>query len=149
MKQVLGAFVSGVLFGVGLIIAQMTDPSKVIGFLNLTGAWDPSLAFVMVGAIGVYATAYWLTRGSASLPVLAHQFHLPAIVRVDRQLIAGAAVFGAGWGLSGFCPGPAVVSSGFGEPRVWVFAASMLAGMLIYRLRLGRSQAEPDSTPAS
>lgn len=139
MTRTIVAFLAGLLFGVGLIVAQMTNPAKVIGFLDVTGAWDPSLAFVMVGAIAVYSVAYWLSRARRARPFLAPEFRLPANRRIDRPLILGSLIFGAGWGLSGFCPGPAITSAGFGEPRVWVFLGAMLAGMLALRLR-DRSQ---------
>ena len=135
MKRPIVAFLAGLLFGVGLIVAQMTNPSKVIGFLDVTGNWDPSLALVMVGAIGVYGLAYWLSRARNARPFLADAFKLPLRRQIDRPLVVGALIFGAGWGLSGFCPGPALTSAGFGEPRVWVFIAAMLAGMMIHRLR--------------
>ena len=135
MKRAIVAFLTGLLFGVGLIVAQMTNPAKVIGFLDITGAWDPSLALVMVGAIGVYSLAYWLSRARAARPFFAAEFSLPLARLIDRRLVAGALIFGAGWGLGGFCPGPAITSAGFGEPKVWVFVAAMLAGMMVYRLR--------------
>jgi uncharacterized membrane protein YedE/YeeE len=137
MKRTIAAFLAGLLFGVGLIIAQMTNPSKVIGFLDVTGNWDPSLAFVMLGAIGVYGLAYWLSRARHARPFLVDGFTLPVRRQIDRPLVLGALIFGTGWGLSGFCPGPALTSAGFGELRVWVFVAAMLAGMMIYRLRGG------------
>jgi hypothetical protein len=135
MKRPIVAFLTGLLFGVGLIVAQMTNPSKVIGFLDITGNWDPSLAFVMVGAIGVYSLAYWLSRVRNARPFMVEEFKLPLRRQIDRPLVLGALTFGAGWGLSGFCPGPALAGAGFGEPRVWVFVAAMLAGMMIYRMR--------------
>jgi hypothetical protein len=141
MKRAITAFLAGLLFGVGLIIAQMTNPSKVIGFLDVAGNWDPSLAFVMVGAIGVYGLAYWLSRVRHARPFLVEGFNLPVRRQIDRSLVLGALIFGAGWGLSGFCPGPALTSAGFGEPRVWVFIAAMLAGMMMYRLRGGAARA--------
>jgi len=143
MKRAIIAFLTGLLFGVGLIVAQMTNPSKVIGFLDVTGNWDPSLAFVMVGAICVYGLAYWLSRARHARPFLADGFNLPVRRQIDRSLVLGALIFGAGWGLSGFCPGPALTSAGFGEPRVWVFIAAMLAGMMMYRLRGGAARAGP------
>ena len=143
MKRAITAFLTGLLFGIGLIVAQMTNPSKVIGFLDVAGNWDPSLAFVMVGAIGVYGLAYWLSRARQARPFLVDGFNLPVRRQIDRPLVLGALIFGAGWGLSGFCPGPALTSAGFGEPRVWVFVAAMLAGMMIYRLRGRAARAVP------
>jgi uncharacterized membrane protein YedE/YeeE len=135
VKRAIAAFLTGLLFGVGLIVAQMTNPAKVIGFLDITGAWDPSLAMVMVGAIGVYSIAYWLSRARAARPFMSVEFSVPLARLIDRRLVLGALIFGAGWGLGGFCPGPAITSAGFGEPKVWVFVAAMLAGMMAYRVR--------------
>jgi len=135
VKRTIVAFLAGLLFGIGLIVAQMTNPAKVIGFLDITGAWDPSLAFVMLGGIGVYSVGYWLSRTRNARPFLVAEFKLPIARQIDRALVLGAIVFGAGWGLSGFCPGPAITSAGFGEPQVWVFVAAMLAGMMLFRLR--------------
>jgi hypothetical protein len=137
MSRTVAAFVSGLVFGAGLIISQMSNPAKVIGFLDIAGNWDPSLAFVMAGALVVVGAAYWssATRGA---PLFAPRFPPPSGSEVDRPLVAGSLVFGVGWGLSGFCPGPAVVSSAFGDWRVWVFVAAMIVGMLLYRFRPGR-----------
>jgi uncharacterized protein len=128
MKRIVVGLVAGVIFGVGLIVSEMSNPAKVVGFLNLFGDWDPSLGLVMAGALAVFAPAYWMTRGR-SRPLFALDFPaLPSLV--DRPLIAGALIFGVGWGLSGFCPGPAVVAAGFGDWHVWLFLAAMLVGML-------------------
>ena len=137
MSRIVAAFASGLLFGAGLIVSQMSNPAKVIGFLDLTGNWDPSLAFVMAGALVVFGVAYWSSRKRRA-PLLSPQFATATPGDVDRPLVAGSLVFGVGWGLSGFCPGPAVVSSAFGDWRVWVFVAAMIVGMLVYRLRPGR-----------
>ncbi|MEO0811429.1 MAG: DUF6691 family protein [Myxococcota bacterium] len=128
------AFVAGAVFAVGLGVSGMTLPSKVIGFLDLFGGqWDPSLAFVMGGAVSVYAIAFQLIR-RRSKPVIASQFQLPnSAPLVDRRLIAGAVLFGVGWGLGGFCPGPALVSSAALGQSALVFTASMLAGMVMFR----------------
>jgi hypothetical protein len=133
MNRFLIAFGCGLLFGAGLIIAQMTNPAKIIDFLDVTGQWDPSLLLVMLAATGVFAGAYRLAlrRGA---PVFDARFFLPEKTTVDRGVVAGSFIFGLGWGLAGFCPGPAIVSSGFGEPRVWVFVAAMLVGILLSRL---------------
>jgi uncharacterized protein len=106
MKSLL-SFISGIVFALGLGISGMTRPVKVIGFLDFTGHWDPSLAFVMIGAITIYFVAYRLIR-TRSAPVLIEKFSIPQRTDIDRNLVVGAAVFGAGWGLSGFCPGPAL-----------------------------------------
>jgi uncharacterized membrane protein YedE/YeeE len=122
------AALAGVLFGAGLIISGMTDPGKVRGFLDLFGVWDPSLAFVMIGAIGVHSL---LLRGVLRLPRPLHAdlFHLPTRAELDRPLIIGAALFGVGWGLAGFCPGPALVSAAAASPAAALFVPAMLVGM--------------------
>ena len=132
MKRDVVAFVSGAIFSAGLCLSGMTHPSKVLAFLDLTGAWDPSLALVMAGAVVVTAIA---VRVSASrpAPVLADRFLTPASAPIDRKLVFGAAIFGVGWGLSGLCPGPAVVSLASGQTGAVVFVASMVAGMAIHR----------------
>ncbi len=132
MSRAIVAFLSGLVFGAGLIVSQMSNPAKVIGFLDIAGNWDPSLAFVMAGALAVFGAAYWSSRKRA-IPLLAPRFTPPTRGGIDRRLVAGSLVFGVGWGLSGFCPGPAIVSSAFGDWRVWLFVAAMLGGMLLYR----------------
>jgi uncharacterized membrane protein YedE/YeeE len=132
------AFLAGMVFGIGLLVAQMTNPAKVIGFLDITGNWDPSLALVMGGALAVFAAAYWRSRRPGSRPALDTQFYVPDKRSLDWQLLVGSLLFGAGWGLSGFCPGPAIVSAGFGEVRVWVFIVSMAAGVTVYNATIGR-----------
>jgi uncharacterized membrane protein YedE/YeeE len=125
------AFATGLVFGIGLILSGMTDPGKVIGFLDLAGRWDPSLAFVMGGAILVgffaFRVAHRRTRS-----FLGGALHLPRSRDIDKRLVIGSAIFGAGWGLAGFCPGPALVSLGSGQDKAAVFVAAMLVGMLIY-----------------
>jgi hypothetical protein len=143
MNRLIAAFAAGLVFGIGLVVAQMTNPAKVIGFLDITGAWDPSLALVMAGAIAVYAPVYWMLRARGVSPALVPEFHPPHARQIDRRLVFGALIFGAGWGLGGFCPGPAITSAGFGEPKVWVFVAAMLAGMMAYRLRAQPVLARP------
>ncbi|EGW21167.1 YeeE/YedE family protein [Methylobacter tundripaludum] len=127
----INAFVVGLLFGLGLIISGMTDPSKVISFLDLAGAWDPSLAFVMGGAILVGAGAFTLAK-KRQRSLLGAPMQLSSATELDKGLLIGSLVFGIGWGLSGFCPGPAVVSAAAGQPKAWIFVASMLAGMALY-----------------
>jgi uncharacterized protein len=124
----LAALGSGLLFGAGLLMSGMTKPAKVIGFLDPLGAFDPSLLFVMAGAIAVHFSAYrWLKRRTA--PLFAPKFLVPTRRDIDAKLLAGAALFGAGWGLGGYCPGPGVVSLAGGGVQALVFVAAMLAGM--------------------
>ena len=140
--NVLFAFLAGLVFGIGLIVSGMSDPAKVIAFLDLAGKWDPSLALVMGGAIAVGLGAFTLAKRRQTtwlgLPLL-----LPAARHLDRRLIVGSALFGVGWGLAGICPGPALVLVGAGVPQGLIFVAAMLAGMglfeVIERLMRGRS----------
>lgn len=125
MNRIGYAFLCGLVFGVGLLVAGMTNPAKVVGFLDVTGRWDPSLAFVMGGALAVFGFAYWRSRRPAARPLLDETFFVPEARGIDGRLLLGSALFGLGWGLAGFCPGPAVVSAGFGDVRVWVFLAAM------------------------
>jgi len=129
----LSAFAVGLIFGIGLLISGMTDPSKIIGFLNLAGPWDPSLAFVMGGAIAVGFIAFRFARGRTAA-FLGGAMRLPTARQIDRRLVLGSLVFGIGWGLAGYCPGPAVVSVGLGQDKAIVFVVAMLAGMGIYEL---------------
>ncbi|MBM64968.1 MAG: hypothetical protein CMH55_01885 [Myxococcales bacterium] len=132
MNRPLAAFLGGVIFAVGLGISGMTDANKVIGFLNLAGPWDPSLAFVMVGGIGVHLALYRLILRRES-PLLSTRFHLPTRRDITPQLVGGAALFGIGWGAGGFCPGPGIVSVvGFCSPAV-VFVLAMIGGMGLHR----------------
>ncbi len=125
------ALVSGLVFGLGLIASGMTDPSKVKGFLDLFGPWDPSLALVMGGAIavGVFAFAAAKRRNTSWT---GEPMELPVTTVIDRHLILGGAVFGVGWGIAGFCPGPALVALGAGVAGAWIFVIAMLVGMLIH-----------------
>jgi len=127
----LNAFFVGLLFGLGLIISGMTDPSKVIGFLDLAGAWDPSLAFVMGGAVLIGAVAFTIAK-KRQRSLLGAPMQLSSATKLDSHLLLGSLVFGIGWGISGFCPGPAVVSAAAGQPKALIFVASMLAGMALY-----------------
>ncbi|MEM1029370.1 MAG: DUF6691 family protein [Myxococcota bacterium] len=134
------AALSGGLFGVGLVVSGMTRPDKVVGFLDVGGDWDPSLAFVMGGAAAVYVAVHWGLARVRSRPVFASAFRLPARTSIDAQLGLGASLFGIGWGLSGYCPGPALASIGTGSTDVLVFVATMLVGMVLgARLRPGRT----------
>jgi uncharacterized membrane protein YedE/YeeE len=129
----LNAFLVGLLFGLGLIISGMTDPSKVIGFLDLAGAWDPSLAFVMGGAVLIGAVAFSVAK-KRQRSLLGAPMQLSSATELDKRLLLGSLVFGIGWGLSGFCPGPSVVSAAAGQPKAWIFVAAMLAGMALYNV---------------
>jgi uncharacterized membrane protein YedE/YeeE len=124
---------AGLVFGVGLILSGMTDPGKVIGFLDLAGTWDPSLGFVMAGAIAVGFVAFRLA-GKRGRAFLGGAMHLPTRRDIDNRLVGGSVVFGIGWGLAGFCPGPALVSFGSGIDQAAVFVAAMLGGMVVYRV---------------
>ena len=127
------AFLSGLVFGLGLILSGMANPAKVLGFLDLAGAWDPSLALVMVGAIAVaFAPLAWARKRQKSL--LGAPMQLPTSTRLDRRLVLGSLVFGAGWGLAGFCPGPALVALGMGVPQAYVFVLAMLVGMGLFEV---------------
>lgn len=127
--QMLVTYLAGLIFGVGLCISGMNRPEKVLGFLDIAGLWDPSLAFVMAGAIGVAFFAFRLAAMRARA-WLGDPMRLPTSTTVDRRLLAGSAIFGLGWGLAGVCPGPAIVDLGFLDPRAAVFVVAMLAGMV-------------------
>jgi uncharacterized membrane protein YedE/YeeE len=133
MKRILSAFGCGLLFGAGLVIGGMTRPSKVVGFLDLFGNWDASLAFVMGGAVAVNAIAYHFVVRRAH-PVLAEEFAIPKRIEIDGRLIGGAVLFGVGWGLAGYCPGPAVTSLLSGHLAPPIFMIGMVAGMFGYSL---------------
>jgi uncharacterized membrane protein YedE/YeeE len=128
----LSAFAAGLVFGLGLLLSGMSDPGKVIGFLDLAGKWDPSLAFVMAGAIlvGFFAFRFAGKRGRA---FFGGALHLPTRRDIDKRLVLGSVVFGIGWGLAGFCPGPALVAFGAGIDQAAIFVAAMLGGMVLYR----------------
>jgi len=130
---ILIAALAGLVFGLGLLLSGMADPQKVLGFLDLAGAWDPSLALVMGGAIALGLPGFaWARRRSRSL--LGEPMHLPARQAVDEPLLIGSALFGIGWGLAGYCPGPALVSTAAGLGSAAIFSAAMLAGMLLFGL---------------
>jgi uncharacterized protein len=132
-RQMLVAFVSGLLFAVGLGIAGMTDPAKVLAFLDMFGGnWDPSLMFVMGGAILVYAPVYHLLVKHRDAPKFGDRFHWPTAKDIDVKLVIGSALFGIGWGLAGLCPGPALVATVTGTVPLLVYAAAMIGGMLAH-----------------
>ncbi|WP_332855307.1 DUF6691 family protein [Duganella sp. S19_KUP01_CR8] len=127
------SFLCGLLFGLGLIVSGMANPVKVLGFLDLAGKWDPSLIFVMCGAITVgFFAFFYIARRKTTL--LGAEIKLPAVTQIDRRLVFGSILFGAGWGIAGFCPGPALVGLGMGLPKAIVFVLAMLAGMGIFEL---------------
>ncbi|AQV99092.1 hypothetical protein BJN34_35020 [Cupriavidus necator] len=127
------ALLAGLVFGIGLILSGMANPAKVLGFLDLAGAWDPSLAFVMAGAILVGVVAFALAR-RRQRSWLGLPMQWPALASVTPRLLLGSAAFGVGWGLAGFCPGPALVALGAGYAKAWGFVAAMLAGMALFEI---------------
>ena len=133
MMRVLAGLLAGLLFGAGLAISQMINPAKVLAFLDLAGAWDPSLAFVMLGAVVVTALGYRFVLRQPK-PLLDDKFSMPTRTDVDGRLVIGAAIFGVGWGLGGYCPGPAIASIGFGAMETVVFVIFMAIGMIAGRL---------------
>lgn len=132
MNRMIVSLLLGCLFGAGLTVSQMVNPAKVIGFLSVVDAWDPSLAFVMGGALLVTTPAFALARRWRA-PVLAPSFALPTRSDIDARLIGGSILFGLGWGLAGFCPGPALASLGLGLPATYPFVAAMIVGALAAR----------------
>lgn len=140
--RIANAFLCGLVFGLGLILSGMANPAKVLGFLDLAGHWDPSLAFVMAGAIAVGTLGFFFAR-KRRVSVLGAPMQLPTATRIDIRLVGGSLLFGAGWGLAGFCPGPALVNAGSGEPRAWLFVAAMLAGMALHAALEHRRQQPP------
>lgn len=127
------SFVTGLVFGLGLIVAGMANPAKVLGFLDLAGAWDPSLALVMAGAIAAGAGAFAFMR-KRTRSLLGAPVRMPSADRIDRRLVLGSLLFGVGWGLAGICPGPALVLAGYGLPKGFVFVAAMITGMGMFEL---------------
>lgn len=138
--QILTSLLAGLVFGLGLILSGMADPAKVLGFLDLAGAWDPSLALVMGGAIAVGLPAFALAR-RRSQSLLGAPMRLPTVRRIDRRLVGGSLLFGIGWGIAGFCPGPALVALGMGKAQALVFVVAMLAGMGLFELLERRRRA--------
>jgi len=133
MRTLLPALAAGMLFGAGLALSDMVNPARVLAFLDLAGDWDPTLAFVMGGALLPSAAGYAMARRMKH-PLLAGEFRIPQARKVEPRLLAGAALFGIGWGLIGLCPGPAIAGLAFGLWQVALFVAAMLAGMAVHRL---------------
>ena len=145
---VLTSLLAGLVFGLGLIVSGMANPAKVLGFLDLAGAWDPSLALVMGGAIAVGFFAFLVAK-KRSRSLLGAQMRLPTATHIDRRLVAGSVLFGMGWGLAGFCPGPGLVALGMGQPKAVVFVLAMLAGMAAFELiEKARTKASAQSAAA-
>ena len=126
------AFISGLLLSIGIVLSGMIDPAKVLGFLNVLGNWDPSLALVMVGALVVYMLGFRLIQHK-STPIFTAKFYLPTQTKIDRPLLLGATLFGIGWGLVGYCPGPAIAALTTGSSGTLAFVATMIAGWFIAR----------------
>lgn len=138
----LTSLLAGLVFGLGLILSGMADPAKVLGFLDLAGPWDPSLALVMLGAIGVGLVAFAIAKRRTT-SFLGLDLKLPTARQIDARLVGGSLLFGAGWGLAGFCPGPALAALGMGESKAVVFVAAMLLGMAVFELLERRTAPSP------
>lgn len=128
--QRISEFLAGLVFGLGLLLSGMTDPSKVLGFLDLAGLWDPSLMFVMGGGVGVAMVGFYIAK-KRNTTLQGGVLHWPELSHIDAPLVIGSLLFGAGWGLAGFCPGPALVSMAAGQDKALVFVLAMLAGMAL------------------
>jgi len=140
MRRALISFLAGLLFGIGLTVSQMIDPAKVLGFLDIAGRWDPTLLTVMAGAILGAAPGFMLARRRRA-PLFAARYEIPTRRDLDGRLVGGATLFGVGWGLAGFCPGPALAAIGLGLWPVYVFVTAMIVGMGVHRAWLGRPAA--------
>jgi hypothetical protein len=141
IARIAASLITGVIFGLGLAISGMLDPARVRGFLDVAGKFDPSLGFVFAGALSVSALGYWLSR-KFSRPAFESAFHLPPRGRIDAKLVAGSALFGLGWGMSGLCPGPAIASLSIGLAPTFLFASTMIFGIALYD-QLTRPEAKP------
>ncbi|MGF6696708.1 putative membrane protein YedE/YeeE [Paraburkholderia sp. MM5496-R1] len=140
------SFVCGLLFGFGLLLSGMANPAKVLGFLDFAGRWDPSLAFVMIGAVAVAAIGFAIAKRRGK-SLLGLPMQIPASTPVTRRLMVGSLAFGVGWGIAGFCPGPALVALGLGSVKAWVFVAAMIAGMAVFEWLERRRQAALATAP--
>ena len=136
---VLTSLLTGLVFGLGLIVSGMANPAKVLGFLDVGGAWDPSLALVMAGAIAVGFVAFFFAK-NRTLSLIGAEMKLPTASSIDRRLMMGSTLFGIGWGIAGFCPGPGLVGLGMGEVKALIFVAAMLAGMAVFEFVERRRQ---------
>lgn len=142
--RILTALALGILFGVGIAVSGMINPAKVLNFFDIAGTWDPSLAFVMGGALAVAVPGYRLVFGRTR-PLFGETFHLPGTQRIDARLVLGSATFGVGWGIAGFCPGGAIPALGTGVPDVYLFVVMLVAGILFARTITAQS---PTGAPA-
>lgn len=148
MAQILAAAATGLLFGIGLVLSQMVNPAKVIGFLDIAGEWDPALAFVMGSAL-ITATIGFRFVLKQPAPSFAEAFQIPTRKDIDTRLIAGSALFGIGWGLSGYCPGPAIAGSGLALTPTLIFLVCMLGGMALFRFTEGMTLGGSGGKPVS
>lgn len=138
--RILSAFLIGLTFGLGITVSGMINPAKVLNFFDIAGTWDPSLAFVMAGALAVAIPGYRLVLRRPA-PAMDHGFQLPETRRIDRRLVLGSATFGIGWGIAGFCPGGALPALGTGDPAVFLFIAALIGGLLLARVLQTRTPA--------
>lgn len=145
MMMTFTSLLAGLVFGLGLIVSGMANPAKVLGFLDLGGSWDPSLAFVMGGAVAVAAVAFTFARGRKK-SLLGADMKLSTSRVIDRRLVLGSILFGVGWGIAGFCPGPGLVALGMGEVKALAFVIAMLGGMGIFELLERRRMARLERT---
>jgi hypothetical protein len=134
MNKLISAMIIGGIFGIGIAISGMANPAKVLNFFDIVGSWDPSLLVVMVSALAVTAVGYRMVFGRQEQPVLESRFDVPTSRKIDLQLIGGSAVFGIGWGVTGFCPGGAIPALGFGGGDAAIFVAAMAAGIAVARI---------------
>lgn len=139
--RILLAYAIGIVFGLGIMVSGMADPAKVLNFFDVFGNWDPSLAFVMAGAVVVAFVGYRILFRAAKRPVFDRRFHVPVSTTIDRRLVGGAAIFGLGWGIAGFCPGGALPGAGTLNAGVLVFIAALIAGIVTSRAWLQRKSA--------
>lgn len=142
MRAVMTSFGAGLLFGIGLLVSGMADAANVLGFLDVAGDWNPSLALVMAGGLGVCMAGYWLCRRQDA-PLYAHRFQWPEAAAIDARLVGGAALFGLGWGIAGYCPGPAVVATASGLGEAAIFTLAMVAGMVAWKVIAARAAVCP------
>jgi uncharacterized membrane protein YedE/YeeE len=147
MRTILAALLIGVIFGAGLALSDMINPARVQAFLDVAGRWDPTLLYVMSSALLASALSYRVRRRMTH-PVLAERFHVPGNAELDPRLLAGAVLFGIGWGIAGFCPGPAITGLVLGAWQVWLFVAAMLVGMTAHRLLPRPDSPPPERQPA-